>query len=198
MDKLTPNYSDEYDMELAAEVGPGPACPCPGCRNASQTYHQIRVEQFMVAAGQEVPLQPTLPDKDTRLLRARLILEEALETVEALGVSVWNEHGERIKDIYDIEFFINSETLDMEKAVDGCADLSVVAIGTLSAMGVKDKPILEAVDQANLRKFKGDAHKDKSGKWVKPTGWQPPAIKSLLARQTPHKETIDAGLDQKS
>jgi len=42
----------------------------------------------MQQAGQETPSKPTIPDEATRLLRARLILEEALETISALGVEM--------------------------------------------------------------------------------------------------------------
>ncbi|RME85522.1 MAG: hypothetical protein D6785_04320, partial [Planctomycetota bacterium] len=50
--------------------------------------HQKRVEEFMRLAGQEIPEVPTLPDEKTRLLRSKLILEEALETIHALGFAV--------------------------------------------------------------------------------------------------------------
>lgn len=54
----------------------------------SKSPHQQRVEEFMGKFGQEVPDKPTMPDEDTRLLRAKLIFEETLETIYALGFKV--------------------------------------------------------------------------------------------------------------
>ena len=52
------------------------------------TAHYNRIKAFMQKVGQETPEIATIPDEKTRILRAKLILEEALETVEALGVKV--------------------------------------------------------------------------------------------------------------
>ena len=47
-----------------------------------------RIREFMQKANQETPSEVTIPDEETRILRAKLIVEEALETVRALGVDV--------------------------------------------------------------------------------------------------------------
>jgi len=52
------------------------------------TAHYNRIKAFMQKVGQDTPEIATIPDEKTRILRAKLILEEALETVEALGVKV--------------------------------------------------------------------------------------------------------------
>lgn len=174
-----------------------------------QTEHQKRVEEFMRKAEQDLPVKPIIPSLEIRRLRAKLILEEALETIEALGFKVLDLE---YLDINDIEFHELQEP-DLEKIADGCADLSVVTIGTLSACGIKDKSLLEEVDGANLRKFEipicpvhgkpmkysdinkwywcelgcdstaYGPYKREDGKWVKGPNWTPPNIKRVLKEQ---------------
>jgi len=59
----------------------------------------------------------------------------------------------------------------------------VVTIGTLIAFGVDDEPVLEEVDQANLRKFGPGSYERDDGKWIKPPDWTPPDILGVLERQ---------------
>ena len=150
-----------------------------------QTAHQKRVEEFMRLAKQTVPEEPTLPDRQVRLLRARLIMEEALETIHSLGFNVAFDDFE-IADKADfndfIEFIENGEE-DLEGVADGVCDISVVSIGTLSACGLKDKPLLEAVDANNLAKF-GPGHSwNEYGKLIKPPDHKPPDFEKLVGEQ---------------
>lgn len=129
-----------------------------------QTPHQLRVEQFMFKANQfagnrEVPKIPTIPNEATRLLRARLILEEAIETINALGFNVESRYtgvgadGAVPVNVKSMRFSPHSKGCDMVEVADGCADISVVTIGTLSAFGIWDLPLLDEVDNNNLSKF---------------------------------------------
>ena len=150
------------------------------------TSHYTRVSAFMQKAGQETPQAPFIPDEETRILRAKLILEEALETVEALGVGVRLKAGngavaELTAADADLTFHLNGE-VDLEGVVDGCADISVVTIGTLIAFGIDDEPILEEVDRANLRKFGPGGYAREDGKWIKPPDWTPPDILGVVDR----------------
>jgi predicted HAD superfamily Cof-like phosphohydrolase len=130
----------------------------------------------MENANQEVPVKPVDPGFDVRLLRCKLILEEALETIAALGFSVRLDlehfNGDNVDDVTGLIDFDEVNTLvcndtitfdpaclefDMEQAVDGCCDISVVTIGTMIALGVPDEPFLLEVDKANLRKFEKPA-----------------------------------------
>jgi len=150
------------------------------------TPHRERVAEFMRAAGQDAPDAPTVPDQETRILRAKLILEEALETVEALGVEVAVPgHSDAIWiDRDELRFEPREDgAVDVEGVVDGCADISVVTVGTLIAFGVDDEPILEEVDAANLRKFGPGSHRREDGKWIKPEDWTPPDIVGRLREQ---------------
>ena len=144
------------------------------------TPHYKRVLAFMRKAGQDAPSRPSVPDSSTRVLRAKLILEEALETVRALGIRA--HIGAREVEMSSLAFEDSGEP-DLEEVVDGCADISVVTIGTLIACGVDDEPVLEEVDNANLRKFGPGASVRWDGKWIKPPDWEPPDIQGVLARQ---------------
>ena len=134
----------------------------------------------MRKAGQATPQEVAAPDEATRLLRARLILEEAMETIHALGVEV-RVGGQAAPS--GAWACAPSGEVDLEGVVDGCADISVVTIGTLIAFGVDDKPILEEVDRANLRKFAPGSYEREDGKWMKPPTWRPPDIGGVLAQQ---------------
>ena len=132
----------------------------------------------MQKAGQDTPASVTVPGETTRLLRARLILEEAMETIAALGVDI-HVNGCTLS-LEECELEPGGD-INLEGVVDGCADISVVTIGTLVAFGVEDEPVLAEVDKANLRKFGPGSYAREDGKWIKPPDWHPPNIKGLLS-----------------
>ncbi len=163
----------------------------------------------MKEAGQEVPSKPTVPELRVRKLRAKLILEEAFETVKALGFEIVDSSSydqyandphvlESGNDNHTVHIILmegkngsdrihlipDTDRLDMEQVADGCADLSVVTIGTLSAFGIADEGLLQMVDATNLAKFGPGGHKRDDGKWIKPPDWKPPEITKLLADQS--------------
>lgn len=149
-----------------------------------RTAHQIRVEEFMAKAKQTLPAYPSKPNEEVRRLRARLILEEALETITALGFAVSVDNDPLIVDIADAELrFHDCKPFNMVEAVDGCCDLSVVTTGTLSALGVADEPFLYLVDTNNLGKFGPGSSIREDGKLIKPPGHKPPNILLELVRQ---------------
>jgi len=157
----------------------------------------------MQFAKQELPDEPTLPDAKVRKLRAALIFEEAMETISALGVDIVmhvdtnmyvggdskrryfllnqahpDGHGTVVSHEYQA-----SAPGNLQLIADGCADVSVVTVGTLSACGIADTPVLEAVDQNNLDKS-GPGHTwRKDGKLIKPPGHPEPALKEALEQQ---------------
>ena len=142
-----------------------------------KTEHQLRVEKFMRLAGQQVPARPIMVSSEVRKLRANLIFEEALETIRGLG---FNLHLD--KDGYYVLDEVGPP--DIVQIVDGCADVSVVTTGTLSAIGVSDVPILEMVDQNNLEKFgPGSYRRESDGKWMKAPGHKAPDIMGALILQ---------------
>jgi predicted HAD superfamily Cof-like phosphohydrolase len=140
---------------------------------------------FMHKAGQEIPNGPIIPNEKILRLRASLILEEALETINALGFvvgSYWNDgtQGPTLK-VENMRFVPHTDGPNLEKIVDGCADVSVVTIGTLVACGIPDTKVLEEVDMTNLDKFGPGSYRREDGKWMKPPDFVGPDIKGILA-----------------
>lgn len=143
-----------------------------------QSMHQLRVEKFMIQGGQDVPAMPSIPSEEVRILRAKLILEEALETIEGLGVRIDAQDNCGVS-VEDLDFVPVGE-FSFEKTIDGCCDLKVVATGTLSAMGIPDEVFQQEVDNNNLMKVSGKITRDANGKILKPAGYTPPKIREIL------------------
>lgn len=145
-----------------------------------KSIEQVRVESFMRSAGQVVRPCPEIPTEEERRLRARLILEEAIETVNALGFSIHPLPCE-IKSVDDVNLSSNLPP-DLEQIVDGCCDVLVVTLGTLSACGVADVGPMHKVLEANQKKFDG-GYRDEHGKWRKGPDWTAPDIVGELVAQ---------------
>lgn len=143
----------------------------------------------MTCAGKKSPLQRlpselyVMPSADQRILAARLILEEALETVRDMGVDV-SLDGAYFTDVSAFDFDDRPEQFDMMGAIDGCIDTRYVATWALCAMGVPDIPHEREVNRANNHKFPdGQAIVNEHGKYLKPAGWVGPdheRVKELL------------------
>jgi len=151
-----------------------------------QSEHMRRVAEFMRLAEQPGPAKPTEPDGHTAILRVRLILEELLEFANAVGVRLGLVGEDDDTGPLKFSDFTFDPTLpcDLVKAADGLADLSVVVVGSMVALGIKDEALLEEVDRNNLSKFGPGGRKDpNSGKWLKPPNHQPPDIAAVLQAQ---------------
>jgi predicted HAD superfamily Cof-like phosphohydrolase len=150
-----------------------------------QTPHQLRVEKMMQGFGQEVPEKPletSAVPYELRVLRARLIMEECLETVvDGLGIELTDRCGGVI-DFAGLGFDALPGKFNMIEFADGCADISVVTIGSLSAFGIKDAPLLREVDANNQAKI-DTGRKDEHGKWIKHPDHKGPDIARVLNKQ---------------
>lgn len=156
------------------------------------TEHAESVAVFNTMAGQTPPQEICIPDEKTRILRAKLILEEALETIRGLGVKVtfpFQYPGIDVTEYLRVDMssveFLNDTSIspNLEEIVDGCLDLRVVTTGTLIACGVPDIPHLQReVDSNNLMKFRTDkdGYRREDGKWIKPSDHPKPRIKEML------------------
>lgn len=163
-----------------------------------KTEHQLRVEEMMRRTGKQVvPSQPCVPSFAVRLARAKLVLEEAFELTEALGLKPYVILGhhpdpEDLTSLADgiwVSVYLKrltfrpTERCSLPEIAKEAVDVSVVTIGTLSACGVSDRPLLKAVDDNNLAKFGPGGYLDENGKWQKPPGHQKPDIGRLLEAQ---------------
>jgi predicted HAD superfamily Cof-like phosphohydrolase len=116
---------------------------------------QEDIVTLMTQFEQEIKDSPELPDAGTRLLRARLVFEEALEFVRACGCTVVtsgsSNDGAAVID--DIRVVLDPKgTPDFTEYVDGCIDQLVVTYGALNAAGVKAQSAWDEVQRSNMSK----------------------------------------------
>jgi predicted HAD superfamily Cof-like phosphohydrolase len=133
---------------------------------------------FMQKAGQTTPEKLTIPSESDRILRAKLILEEAFELInKGLGIGVAN-FGHFLKPD-DFNYVITGEA-DPIESLDGAADSFWVTVaGVAIIFGADLEPVLDEVDRSNQSKFI-DGHRREDGKWQKGKSYSPADIKSVL------------------
>lgn len=151
---------------------------------------QSDVRHFMELAKQATPEYPIIPNEEVRLLRAKLILEEAFEQLEALGIQPCWENGDgRTYDVCDTIKLLPQGEPNLAEIADGICDQVYVSVGTAVACGIDLKPIWELVHEANLAKF-GSGSTIREGKQMKPPGWVAPdeKIRQEIVAQTPELE----------
>ena len=103
------------------------------------------------------PNQPYILDKQLKLLRGELIIEEINETLDAIDED------------------------DLVRIADGICDSVVVLLGTAITYGIDVRPVWDEVHRTNMLKKGGKLRKD--GKMLKPEGWKPPDIESIIKEQ---------------
>lgn len=123
---------------------------------------QEQVAEFHRAL--DIPIGDT-PGLRRTELRCALIAEGARETIEA------------------------AERGDLVEAIDGLCDLIVVAYGAALEWGVDLKPFYDEVHRSNMAKVGGPTRAD--GKRLKPEGWTPPDIASILRDQIAASPNVD-------
>jgi predicted HAD superfamily Cof-like phosphohydrolase len=118
----------------------------------STSYQNVK--QFMTVMEQEVPSKVCDPGFAVRHLRAKLILEEALETVRALGFGpLFNNMEVEMKDLELVELY----EFNFEEVFDGLLDLDYVGLqGTSIALGLSEEQTakgIEEVHKSNMSKL---------------------------------------------
>ena len=112
---------------------------------------QQDIVTLMKQFEQEVKDSPELPDASTRLLRARLVFEEALEFVRACGCTIAT--GMQNSVIDDISVQLDPDgSPDLVEYVDGCIDQLVVTYGALNAAGIQAQSAWDEVQRSNMSK----------------------------------------------
>lgn len=73
---------------------------------------------------------------------------------------------------------------DMIEIADACADLKWVIEGLEHTLGIPQQEVWDEVARSNLSKISasGKVEKREDGKVLKPEGWTPPDIKSILKK----------------
>ncbi len=115
------------------------------------------VKEFQTAVGQNVGQAPAFPDGDERVLRMRLLKEEF--------------------DEYNQGEYNN----DLENIAKELADIIYIVCGTAVSYGIPLDRVFEEVHRSNMAKLvDGKPVRRDDGKILKPEGWTPPDIKSIL------------------
>lgn len=145
------------------------------------------VRQFMEACRQPVRTKiPLSPFSDAeRLLRVRLVVEEALEFADAMGVKVTgiaddlhahNQHAVQVEIIED-------QGVDIVEAADALADSLYVVYGSGWTLGIPLDDVFAEVHRSNMQKLNpatGKPDVSPDGKVLKPDGWTPPDVAAVL------------------
>ena len=111
---------------------------------------QKMVEEFHIKYGHDVNVGF---DYDTLEFRRQLILEEALELSDAI------------------------DSKNMEKIIDGIADLLYVVFGTSVVIGIDSDEIVSIVHNANMNKI----YAGSLSKPIKPQGWKEPNFDDIIS-----------------
>lgn len=120
---------------------------------------QLKVADFMIAAGQEVKGQPGMVTPNVQKLRVKLHCEEAVD-----------------------EFEDSYTAADLTLIADSLADSLVVILGTACAYGIDITPVFNEVMDSNMTKFI-DGHRREDGKWIKGPSYRPADIRPILVSQ---------------
>jgi len=106
---------------------------------------QSQVAEFHKTFGVPVHTMPQVAiGADRALLRAKLIFEEAKETIEAMGCLICDYTG--------YEPPCNAPEIDIVEIADGLADLMYVINGAALEFGIDLEPIFNAVHSNNMAK----------------------------------------------
>ncbi len=134
--------------------------------SAAPPSNYRRALAFHLAIGDTPPAAPRRPDDATLALRLRLLREEGAEAVEALA-ALAQAGGDAAG--------------AQAAAAHELADLLYVVYGTFVALGIDADEVFAEVHAANLRKAGAPRRAD--GKQLRPDGWRPADVASVLERQ---------------
>jgi predicted HAD superfamily Cof-like phosphohydrolase len=144
----------------------------------TKLHRQVR--HFHDVFGIPVVAKPQVPSRERRQLRCKLVLEEALEFLEAHGCPVASLGIDKLIE-RSIEQMGEAGEFDMEAVADACGDIDYVVEGSRIEYGIDGGPIADEIHRSNMAKVGGPVLP--GGKIGKPDGWTPPDIKGLLVKQ---------------
>lgn len=125
------------------------------------TNEQRSIQEWMNQFRQETPASPAIPSLEVRRLRAKIVLEEALELIMALGIGSISDDFGCVIDLEEVaialkrpDCVLNEDMLpNLILIADGCADLRVVTVGTEVACGIDGERTMDEVMRSNFTKL---------------------------------------------
>ena len=149
---------------------------------------QDLVKEFHEAFGLPVRSSPDVGIPSERVLRVRLILEEALEFAKASGVKIIVKTDDYLDTVDELEIFVpKTDHGDVVLMAHELADLSYVVNGSAVQLGIPLRACMNEIHSANMNKLGPDGKPiiDERGKVQKPPGWKPADVRSVLWPETP-------------
>jgi len=144
------------------------------------TTMKDRLQAFRTAAEIPSPDSPTIPPTKELKLALRILTEEFCEVYEKF----YPRTGARLKDLALTVIDDESVTPCIPPVYEVAHELGDVAYVTenfFKSIGVDSEPVHDEIQRANLDKAKGPRRAD--GKVLKPEGWRPADIKSVIEKQ---------------
>lgn len=127
------------------------------------------LKAFMLKAGVRVPGTPEIPDDVTILRCAKIVREEAIELVEALG--------------YDDKLQRHHSQPSVRAVAKEAIDTIYVSLYTLVAFGLGNyvQDCWDAVANNNLQKFgEGSTRREGDGKVIPPPGFVKETLENII------------------
>lgn len=153
-----------------------------------------QAREFTEASGTQWPAEPRVMTQDEIDFVTRMVVDELLE----LGSTVYDSElnkSKLIQTVRDAKSLPKESEPRMEDMADSLADIIYYSANAAAKVGYDLDSILEEVHEANMRKRGPDGIfiKNASGKVLKPKGWCPPDIKSVMSAEKRKKHvTFDA------
>lgn len=164
------------------------AVDCTGCDGSGLARSPIREQVIEFHAAFDHPGKgegpPHIPTDVEVRLRMRLVIEEAIEFIEACVDEDVVVTAGMIK---AVKMFIGHLVadaplkLDLVEYADALADLDYVSEGSRLTAGIDGRPVAAEVHRSNMSKVGGGKSPD--GKSLKPPGWTSPDIAGVLKKQ---------------
>lgn len=152
--------------------------------SARTSYEMTR--EFHEAMGLAIADSPTPLEPDALLRRLTLIGEEVGELVAALcgfNVAQTNIVSAHLVSSFAAYASAARPASDLQIAKE-LVDVHVVVSGTAIEAGIPEDAVYEEVHRTNMAKVDGPRRED--GKVLKPEGWLPPDIATILNRAWLH------------
>lgn len=151
-----------------------------------------RARVLQRAFGHDCPAAPIAPTEEQRVLWAKLLLEETLETIEkGLGLGLYHRSTRGYIHSSQVEVVPLGVAYDSVETLDGIADVKVIANGMGAVFGLPVEAADAEVFRSNMSKLGEDGKPvindgiidptQPIGKRLKGPNYSPADIKGLLS-----------------
>ena len=150
------------------------------------TKRTSQLREFHRLIGNPIFERPQVSPPDRVRLRMSMLIEEALETVQACFSTHYDTHTLlHVKRLLDNFIAHTPVFVNLPLLADGLGDTDYIVEGTRLEFGIDGEPIADAIHKANMAKVGPDGWivRRTDGKVLKPEGWTPPDIEGELKKQ---------------